>query len=117
MHESAALYEFFTQLRAMQVLFTSPEQYASKLMSDSPEAIQFKYAKTILALQKILNTMCTTTTVTPSATDTAHNWQQLSQQLTNPERLTFSSAASLTCETTVSQGTHPRQLIVPTAVS
>ena len=62
--------------------------------------------------------MCTVTTVTPSATDTAHNRQQLSQQLTNPQRPTLSSAAaSLTCETTVSQGAPPSQLIPPTAVS
>lgn len=118
MQESAALYVFFTQLRAMRVLFANPEQYTSKLVSDSPEAIQFKNAKTFPALQKMLNAMCTTTTVTPSATDTPNNRQQLSQQLTNPQRPTLSSAAaSLTCETTVSQGAPPPQLIPPTAVS
>ena len=62
--------------------------------------------------------MCTVATVTPSAIDTAHNRQQLSQQLTNPQRPTLSSAAaSLTCKTTVSQGAPPPQLIPPTAVS
>ena len=94
MQESAALYVFFTQFRAMRVLFANPEQYASKLMSDSPEAIQFKNAKTIPALQKRLNDMCTTTAVTASAIDTPHHRQQLSQQLTNPQRPTLSPVAA-----------------------
>ena len=94
MQESAALYVFFTQFRAMRVLFANPEQYASKLMSDSPEAIQFKNAKTIPALQKRLNDMSTTTAVTASAIDTPHHRQQLSQQLTNPQRPTLSPVAA-----------------------
>ena len=110
MQESAALYVFFTQLRAMRVIFANPEQYASKLVSDTPEAIQFKNAKTIPALQKMLNAMCTTTTVTASATDMPHNRQQLSQQLTNPQRPSLSPAAT-------SQGVPAPELIPPTAAS
>ena len=110
MQKSAALYVFFTQLRAMRVLFANPEQYASKLVSDSPEAIQFKNAKTIPALQKMLNDMCTTTAVTASAIDTPHHRHQLSQQLTNPQRATLSPAAA-------SQAVPPPLLIPPTAVS
>ena len=62
-------------------------------MSDSPEAIQLKIAKTIPALQQMLNTMCTTTIATPSSTDPSHNRQQLSQQLIPPTAVSDQSAS------------------------
>ena len=45
MQESGALYVFLAQLRAMRALFLNPEQYAAKLMNNSPEAIQLKNMK------------------------------------------------------------------------
>ena len=45
MQESGPLYIFLSQLRAMRALFQNPEQYAAKLLNDSPEAIQLKNMK------------------------------------------------------------------------
>ena len=45
MQESAALYIFLAQLRVMRALFQNPEQYAAKLMNNSPEVIQLKNTK------------------------------------------------------------------------
>lgn len=98
----------------MEVLFTSPEQYASKPMSDSPEAIQFINAKTIPSLQKLLNTMCTTTVLPLQLTrhTIGSSFQNNLQILKDQPSLICSIS-----EITVSQGTPPRQLIPPTGVS
>ena len=51
MQESAAMLVFVTQLRAMTTIIANPQQYASKLINDTPEALQFKTVKSIPALQ------------------------------------------------------------------
>lgn len=84
MQQSAALYVFIAQLRAMRTVLANPQQYASKLMNDSPEAVQFKTAKTVPAMQQMLNTMCTTVQLQTLSSTATGTHGQLAGQLINP---------------------------------
>ena len=113
MQQSAALYVFFTQLRVMRALFSNTEQYAVKLVNDSPEAIQFKNLKTIPALQQMLNKMCTKTAPPPGSLSsrTAYQSLQLSQRFNPGMGL---SATCSTAATVLVAQTAGHELMPPT---
>lgn len=82
MQESAALFVFIAQLRAMRGLITNPEQYSAKLVNDSPEAVEFKTAKNVTTMQRMLTSMCIPTA--PPSASSCRNVRALATQLANP---------------------------------
>ena len=82
MQESAAFFVLLTQLRAIRGLVSNPQVYATKLVNDAPEAMQFKKDKTISSMQKMLTAMCVTTPTT--APSSRANVRALAQQLVDP---------------------------------
>lgn len=83
MQQSAAFFVMVTQMGAMRALLTNPEQYATKLVNDSPEAIRFKSEKSVASLQKMLTDMCASFQSIPVIGTTTH-LSALAQQLVNP---------------------------------
>lgn len=82
MQESAALFVFITQLRAMRGLFMNPQQYSMKLVDDSQHAVEFKTTKTVTSLQKMLTSACVSAVPLPETSSAAI--RQLATQLVNP---------------------------------
>lgn len=91
MQESAALYVFLTQLRAMRTIITKPANYADKIVNDAPEAIAFKNGKTIALMQTMLSAMCVTSTQPEAASST--DVRALAWQLVNPANPNAPAAA------------------------
>ena len=108
MHESAAMFVMASQLRAMRGLITNPQQFATKLVCDAPEAVEFKNSKTVPAMQKMITAMCVSTTGSTSTRPT--DFRSLAGQLQNPSSST-ASAASLVLPPTSQQ----TQLVPPQA--
>lgn len=82
MQESAAMFVFVSQLRAMRALVSNPERYAVKLLNDCPAAVQFKTTKTIASMQNMLTTLCA-----PAASASIslnRDVRALANQLVNP---------------------------------
>lgn len=91
MQQSAAFFVLLTQLRAMRGLVTNPKHYATKLVNDAPESIQFKNDKTVGALQQMLTAMCASPQTGPQSSG-SHNVRALAQQLVDPSASRASSS-------------------------
>ena len=57
MQQASATYIMLCQMRAMQVCVNYTQIYANKLMKDHPSAVEFKNAKSLGNLQKMLTAM------------------------------------------------------------
>ena len=75
----------------MRGLVTNPQQYSSKLVNDSPEAIEFKTAKMVASMQNMLTSICVPG-ASASTSSTAHV-QALATQLVTPSAVPSTSSA------------------------
>lgn len=114
----ASMFVLLSQLRAFRGLVKSPEEYADKLIDDSPAAMTFKTTKSLAALQTMLQEKCITSTPrqpTPATT------RELLSQLVNPSQPapaqttrppTTSAAAGLTNPSTSNTNTEPNNALM-----
>ena len=87
MQQSAAFFVLLSQMRAMRGVVRDPQIYANKLVSDGPEAVQFRKDKTVGAMQQMLAAACVPTTP-PAAPSSNARVPALAAQLVDPQQPT-----------------------------
>ena len=87
MQQSAAFFVLLSQMRAMRGVVRDPQIYANKLVSDGPEAVQFRKDKTVGAMQQMLAAACVPTTPAAAPSSNARV-RALAAQLVDPQQPT-----------------------------